>query len=439
MNVLMKQAEKILLVVGGPTGSGKTALAIALARHFETDIISADSRQFYKEMKIGNARPSAAELSLAKHHFVADRSLQEPLSAGTFAREAMRVLKDIFLKKDYAVLVGGSGLFIRALTKGLDDFPAVEQETRDRVDKLYEEQGLEGLQNKIAAVDPAYFEEVDQQNPARLKRALEVYFQSGKPYSVFRSKAAANRPFLPIYLQPYWPRAVLYDRINQRVDMMMQEGLSEEARSLAKYKDLPAMQTVGYQEWWPFFEGQVQEDTVTALIKQNSRRYAKRQLTWNRRDGFWKLVPKGDLLVALAYIRLLMHERLCLQSLPAQDGAFLLSKKEQRLKLGLVSMITNKTEHTASVVVLDDWAYLTIQVAADASHLLKASLLYEACYRADCVLVYAEAGMIDTSLLKSLGWKPAKTEELPEKLSLKWPEKQMWKWTREEQPVMADQ
>jgi tRNA dimethylallyltransferase len=301
---------KYLLVIGGPTASGKTALAIQLARQLGAPILSADSRQFYRELRIGVARPTEDELVQAPHHFIADRSVKAPLSAGAFAREALALLETIYREHDYAILVGGSGLYVRALTEGLDDFPDVPENIRTAVNDLYEKEGLEALQQAVAEADPDYYAEVDQQNPARLLRALAVCRASGRPYSSFRQAAAPERPFIPVYFQLSWLREDLYARIDARVDRMMGEGLLEEARSVLAFRDQPALQTVGYQELFDYFDGKTDLPTAVELIKRNTRRYAKRQLTWHRRDGYWKHVRAGDLRAVLAYLQLVREQGL---------------------------------------------------------------------------------------------------------------------------------
>ncbi|MBB4077669.1 tRNA dimethylallyltransferase [Lewinella aquimaris] len=272
---------KRVIVIGGPTASGKTSLAIEVARHFGTEIISADSRQFYREMRIGTARPSPEELAAVSHHFVADRSVTEPLSAGRFAEEGLHRLREIFTSHDLAVVVGGSGLFIRALCEGLDEFPEVTQEARRRVEEIEAREGLSGLQRALREADPAYFGEVDQQNGRRLQRALRVCFTEGLPYSSYLNKVTP-RSFQSHYYALAPERAYLYQRIEKRVDHMLANGLEEEARSLLAYQQLPALQTVGYQEWWPYFREEYPRDRAIELIKRNSRRYAKRQVTYFR-------------------------------------------------------------------------------------------------------------------------------------------------------------
>jgi len=225
-----------------------------LARHFGTEIISGDSRQFYREMEIGNARPGAEELAAAKHHFVADRSIHAPLTAGGFEREGLERLRTIFTDHDYAVLAGGSGLYLRALCEGLDEFPEVTDAARTQVQSLSEGQGLPGLQIELERLDPDYFAVVDQQNTRRLERALQVCYTSGLAYSSFLGKRK-QRDFKCVYLRTHPDRPLLYDRINRRVDLMLEQGLEQEARALQPYRNLPVLQTVGYQEWWPFFAG----------------------------------------------------------------------------------------------------------------------------------------------------------------------------------------
>lgn len=296
---IKQQASKILIVVGGPTASGKTSLAIDLARHFGTEIISGDSRQFYHELRIGNARPDEGELAAATHHFIADRSLANPLTAGRFAEAALLKLETIFTNHDHAVLVGGSGLYLRALCSGLDTFPEVTAAARTQVQRIGEEQGLAGLQAALQQLDPVYFATVDRQNPRRLERALAVCYTAGQPYSAFLGNRP-QRPFRCVYLQPAMDRPALYDRINRRVDQMVAAGLEAEARKLLPLQELAAMQTVGYREWWPYFAGEYDRARAIELIKQNSRRYAKRQTTWFGRDGLYH--PVNGLAAALAVV-----------------------------------------------------------------------------------------------------------------------------------------
>ncbi len=288
-----------LIVIGGPTASGKTSLAIEVAKHYRTEIISADSRQFYVEMKIGNARPTEEELAQVPHHFVADRSLMDPLTAGRFAEQAMDLLERLFQKHNVVVLTGGSGLYLRALCEGLDVFPEETEAAQTQVQALLEEQGVTGLQALLEQLDPVYFATVDQQNARRLERALKVCLSSGKPYSSFLGNRP-ERPFDYEYYTTNLPRAELYDRINRRVDLMLEAGLEAEAKSLLPLRHLPILQTVGYQEWWPYFDGEYSRERVLELIKQNSRRYAKRQVTWFRKGGLYLAVNGLVEIVAIA-------------------------------------------------------------------------------------------------------------------------------------------
>lgn len=278
--------KKKLIVVGGPTASGKTALAIELANQFGTEIVSADSRQFYKEMSIGTAKPTPHELAQAKHHFIDNLSIHDSYSVGDFERDALAVLKTIFEKNDTAIMVGGTGLYIRAVCEGLDEFPDVPPPIRQEFEAIFETEGIEPLQKLLEEVDYKYFTEVDIHNSVRLIRALSVWKVSGQPFSSFRSATKVERDFEPVFKTIDLPRPVLYDRINRRVDIMMSEGLLEEARQLYPFKHLNALQTVGYTELFAHFDGQLTLDEAVDKIKQHTRNYAKRQTTWFKKNGF---------------------------------------------------------------------------------------------------------------------------------------------------------
>lgn len=301
-------SKKHLIIIGGPTASGKTTFAIKLAQHFKTEILSADSRQFYQEMNIGTAKPEYQELSQAPHHLINNLSIKDNYSVGRFESDALALLNDLYQKQDIAILVGGSGLYIKALCEGLDLFPEVPVEIREEVEEIYQKKGLSPLQEELKRVDPVYYSKVDVNNPHRLIRALAVYKTSGQAFSVFQNQKQIQRPFLPIYLQLQWPRPVLYERIDQRVDLMIEAGLEEEARQLLPYQTHSTLQTVGYQELFEYFAGNYTLEEAIKLIKRNSRRYAKRQLTWNRRDGFWKHLMPNDFEIALKYIELARNQ-----------------------------------------------------------------------------------------------------------------------------------
>ena len=286
--------SKYLIIVGGATATGKTRMAIELARHFDTEILSADSRQFYREMTIGTAKPNAEELAAAKHHFIDSLSIQDAYSVGDFEQDALQVLDTIFEKKDVAIMAGGSGLFIRAVCEGLDEFPEVPTVVRSQLAAEFKENGLSFLQKELAEKDPDYFGKVDIQNPVRLIRALSVIRVSGQPFSNFLNQEKPKRNFTPIYVLLDMDRAHLYDKINRRVDLMMENGLLEEAKNLHPFKNLTALQTVGYQELMEYFDGNWTLEKAVEMIKQNSRRYAKRQMTWFRKRPYWERFESGN-------------------------------------------------------------------------------------------------------------------------------------------------
>lgn len=276
--------NKTLICIVGPTAIGKTFLSLSLASYFDTEIISADSRQFFKEMRIGTAVPSTEELSVAPHHFIQHRSIEEVYSVGDFEREALERLQELFRRKDTVVMVGGSGLYVDAVTKGLDEFPELDPAIRAGLNGELQKKGLESLQKKLAQLDPGYFAEVDKENPHRLIRALEVCIGTGRPYSSFRTQNRKERPFDSILIGLTADRDIIYDRINRRVDEMMETGLLEEARTLYNRKGLNALNTVGYKELFGYLEGTLSLEDAISEIKKNTRRFAKRQLTWFRKN-----------------------------------------------------------------------------------------------------------------------------------------------------------
>lgn len=276
--------NKTLIVIAGPTAIGKTALAITLAQHFTTEIISADSRQFFKEMSIGTAKPHPDELAAAKHHFIDSHSINTFFSTGDFEKQALGLLDEIFTRHDLAIMVGGSGLYLDAVTKGLDELPDTDMEIRAQLNQLFETEGLEPIKAQLEAADPEYYAKVDQANTQRLIRGLEFFLSTGKKVSSFLTNSRKERPFNIIKIGLNMERPLLYERINHRVDVMLEEGLLEEVKSLIGFRELNALKTVGYAELFDYLDGTITYDTAVDKIKQNTRRFAKRQLTWFRRD-----------------------------------------------------------------------------------------------------------------------------------------------------------
>lgn len=278
-----------LITIIGPTAIGKTALSIALAQHFGCAIISCDSRQFFKEMKIGTAVPNEEELKAAPHHFIQHKSIFESYNVGDFEREALLKLDKLFEKNNIQIMVGGSGLYVDAILKGFDDFPDIQPSIREEIKTEYESKGLDFLQEKLKELDPIYFEKLSSenpqtlQNPQRMMRFAEVCLGTGKPYSSFLNQKKYKRNFTSIIIGLEADREIMYERINRRVDLMLQEGLVEEAKKLYPNKQLNALQTVGYRELFNYFDGKTSLEYAVEEIKKNTRRFAKRQLTWFKR------------------------------------------------------------------------------------------------------------------------------------------------------------
>ena len=276
--------QKTLITVVGPTAIGKTTLAIQLAQHFGTEIISADSRQFFKEMEIGTAKPNQQELAAARHHFINSHSVTELFSTGDFEQQGLKVLANIFTSHHQAIMVGGSGLYINALINGLDEMPEIDLAIREKLNKQFENEGITAIQTQLAELDPAYFAKVDQNNPQRMIRGLEVFLSTGKRLSSMLTAQKKERPFNIIKIGLNRDRALLYDRINKRVDEMERMGLVDEVKSLLPFRNYNALNTVGYSEIFDYIDGKTSLADALSAIKQNTRRFAKRQLTWFRRD-----------------------------------------------------------------------------------------------------------------------------------------------------------
>ncbi len=275
---------KYLISIVGPTAIGKTALSIKLAEHFNSEIISSDSRQFFKEMNIGTAVPTKQELNQIKHHFIQNKSIHENYNVGEYEKESITFLKDYFKKNNIIVMVGGSGLYVNAVTKGLDEFPIVDPSIRTKLNAQLQTDGIVELQNKLKQLDFETYNTIALENPQRLIRALEVCIGTNKPYSSFLSNSKKKRPFITINIGLNAERNILYDRINKRVDIMMDNGLLNEVEQLLPFKHLNALNTVGYKEIFKYLDGDFTLDLAIAEIKKNTRRFAKRQLTWFRKD-----------------------------------------------------------------------------------------------------------------------------------------------------------
>lgn len=294
---------KKLIVIVGPTAAGKTALAIQIAKEFHTEIISADSRQIYRELTIGTAKPSEAELKEVPHHFINSHSISEDYDAARFGEEALLKIYSLFENHNYVVVCGGSGLYIKALLEGFDDIPEVPDSVRDQLIEDFETKGLLWLQNKMRELDPDHFKKMDQKNPMRLMRALEVKIATGKSISEFQREVKKELPFKVVKIGLEVERAKLYERIDTRMDKMIAQGLFEEAKNLYPFKGKNALQTVGYQEIFGFMDGQYDKDEAIRLLKRNTRRYAKRQLTWFKRDEQIHWVKPEAIEDILVYIR----------------------------------------------------------------------------------------------------------------------------------------
>lgn len=282
---MSSEKTRTLYVVCGPTAVGKTDFAIELAEKLGTEIISADSRQLYREIPIGTAQPSAEQLIRVTHHFIANRSIEEDYNAGMFERDALVLLDELFLKYESVVCCGGTGLYIKALCEGLDDLPESDEKIRLQLTERLETEGLESLQNQLQELDPVHFERMDTQNPQRVMRALEVCLSTGIPFSSFHGVEKAERPFAIKKIGLELPREELYDRINKRVDQMLEDGWLEEAKAVFNRRHLNALNTVGYKELFQYLSGKITLEEATEKIKTNTRRFAKRQLTWFKKDA----------------------------------------------------------------------------------------------------------------------------------------------------------
>ena len=288
--------DKLMLIIGGPTGVGKTNVAISLAEHYQVEIVNADSRQVYAELNIGVGKPTKEQLKAIPHHLIGHVSIHEPYSAGQYAKDALATVDELFLKKRIVIVSGGTGLYLKAIMQGLDEFPDVPVEIVDRWTARWKDEGIENLANTLEKIDPDYYAMVDRKNPMRLIRALSVSESTGKPFSSFRSNPSMERAYkiFPILLER--PREELYSRINQRVIDMLDQGWLEEARSLFPFRHLKSLNTVGYKELFEVLEGKMELPEAIPKIQQTTRNYAKRQLTWWRNQGTWHSFNPEDLI-----------------------------------------------------------------------------------------------------------------------------------------------
>jgi tRNA dimethylallyltransferase len=297
--------KKKLVVITGPTAVGKTDLSIEIANHFSTEIISADSRQFYREMNVGTAKPTAHQLKEIKHHFINSLSVTQDYNAGQFETDCMKLLEKLFEKHDIIVMAGGAGLYIDAALKGVDELPKADLEIRKSLKEKIETEGIASLQKQLQQLDPEYYKKTDIQNPQRLMRAIEVCLASGKTYSSFLGKKIVKRNFDAIVIGLQDEKENLYKRINERVDEMISNGLEDEVKNLLQYKNHNALQTVGYKELIPYFEGAISLDEAIELIKKNTRNYAKRQMTWFRKMKEITWFNAGENEKVLNYLKLI--------------------------------------------------------------------------------------------------------------------------------------
>lgn len=294
--------NKSLIVITGPTASGKTSLSLKLAKKLNCDIISADSRQFYREMNIGTAKPTKKELDAVNHHFINNISIFDDYDVGMYKKEVEAFLENYFKNNNHIIITGGTGLYIEALIEGLNEFPDVEKDIIKNLEKIYSDKGIEALQDKLKKIDPDYFSKVDKNNHHRLIRAISVFEQSGIPYSAFLKKDKNKIKYKSINILLELPRKELYDRINTRVDEMILNGLEKEAKELFPHRNLKALNTVGYKELFKYFDGEITLEEAISLIKRNTRRYAKRQMTWFNNRGTWSKFSPFDFEGILAFV-----------------------------------------------------------------------------------------------------------------------------------------
>ena len=296
---------KYLIIIAGPTGVGKTDLSIGIAKHFGAEILSCDSRQFYRELGIGVAKPTAEQMKEVKHHFIDNVSVTERYSIWQYESDATKFLNSYFQSNDIAIMCGGSGLYIDAVCNGIDLMPDPDSAIRQEVINLYNEKGIEALRFELQRIDPVYYSQVDLKNPQRIMRGIEMTRQTGKPFSEFRTNTRTKRDFSTIKFLINIDRSKLYDRINRRVDIMIERGLVDEARKLMEYRNYTALHTIGYTELFDYFDGKTNLDEAVELIKRNSRRYARRQITWfHRNKEYYECEPDESSIISMVSERI---------------------------------------------------------------------------------------------------------------------------------------
>ncbi len=300
--------QKTLIVLTGPTGIGKTSVSLEVAKHFDTEIVSCDSRQIFKELTIGTAVPTPEELAAVKHHFIHSHTIFENYNASRYETEAMEILNRLFKRHNKVLLVGGSMLYIDAICKGIDTMPDVDPEIRSELKIQLEKEGLQSLRLQLKKQDPEYYKTVDLKNPTRIIHALEICLMTGIPYSQFRTAPNKKRPFSIVKIGLNTDRKIVHGRINKRVDLMIDAGLEEEARSVYRYKHLTALNTVGYRELFAYFDGEISKEKAIELIKRNSRRYARKQLTWFRKDETMKWFEPDEIAKIIKHIHSIDHK-----------------------------------------------------------------------------------------------------------------------------------
>ncbi|MEM9824724.1 MAG: tRNA (adenosine(37)-N6)-dimethylallyltransferase MiaA [Bacteroidota bacterium] len=419
------QKDKYLIILAGATASGKTSLSIQLAKSLQTVILSADSRQFYREMNIGTAKPTPSEQSSVKHYFVDSHSIHQALSLGAYEREALLLLEKLYQERDCLIMVGGSGMYIKAICEGLNEFPDVPQSIRQEVEKRWKKAGIEALQEELAQKDPEYYAKVDLQNPHRLIRALSVIRYSGQRFSTFHQRPIKERPFKIIRICLQLNREVLYQRINQRVHSMVKQGLVDEVKSLFKYRHLQALQTVGYQELFDHLEGKTNLQEAIELIQRNTRRYAKRQLTWFRKSPNWFYTNPQQYEALLQYLQSVMTQKLKIRKAVAKDWSKLqgfyrsqlIDLTEQKAAVWLIIEQNERIQAAIQLTTIKKMKVLSRFMAlANLAEKSQRLLWQQAIHRSENQPLFAIVDNEQAHLIRSLNFHPLPLLEAPKQV-----------------------